>query len=574
MVDIEGANLMSNSSKVHPELLEHTKRFSPQVWQSGARVYTAYGYNIANVSMIVGDDGIIIIDTAAQETNAAEILAEFRKITDLPVKAIIYTHFHNDHVNGVLAFTSLEAVERGEVQVYAHSELMGFIAGIAGYLAPLMGRRASYQFGAALPRNDEGFVHAGLGLPHNPGPRGFIPPTVTVAERTAFTICGVELELVPLPGESDDHIGIWLPHDKVLLTGDTIQGEVLPNVYTIRGTPYRDPMQWVASLDYIRDGFNAEIVIPHHGRRLIGREQIEEVVTAYRDSIQYMHDQTIRQMNKGRRPHDIARDMKLPPHLANHQWLGEFYGAIKHIVPDIAGGKVGWYAGDPMTLDPLPEKHVATRLVALMGGKHKVAAEVSKALDGGEVRWALELARMVRVANDPDQEYRDMEAYVLRQWAYAQKNPTWRNWALCSAMELDPKDPDSQAPQYLMAPPGVLKSFPPALILRTMTTRLRAEDALDTRLCVAFSISDIDAEYALEIRRGVCQFHSVAPAKRDVTLGMTKGFFYDLASRKTTWPQAVKEAQITVTGDPAKALEFFGYFERPTAPHEISFVAQ
>ncbi len=550
---------------VHPDLRAHADRFQPEIWQSGERVYTAFGYNIASVSMIEGDEGLILIDTAAQEVNAGEIWAAFQKISTKPIKAIIYTHFHNDHVNGVGGFVTPEQVAAEGIQIYAHAELMRFIAGIAGYLAPLMGRRASYQFGAALPRDATGFVHAGLGLPHNPGPRSFIAPTHTVRERTALRVCGVDLELVPLPGESDDHLGVWLPHDKVLLTGDTIQGECLPNVYTLRGTPYRDPMQWVRTLDRVRDDFDAQIVIPHHGRRLVGRAQIEEVVTAYRDAIQFIHDQTIRGMNKGLAPADIARDLRLPPHLAEHPWLGEFYGSIKHIVPAIAAGTVGWFYGDPVALDPLPTQDRATRHLTLMGGAAKVAEETEGALAAQDWQWALELAGYL-VSADPNSTHKALKARALRHWGWAQSNPTWRNWALTAALELDP--PKGTQPQYAMAPPGVVRAFPPALMLRTMTVRLKAEETQNMHLKVGFRIPEIKASYALEIRRGVCQFHEVA-GRCDAYLTVPRQFFIDLALRKTSWSKALADGTLAQEGD---LQNFFSYFEAPSKPGEINFV--
>jgi len=547
---------------VHPDLAAHAARFQPEIWQSGERVYTAFGYSISSVSFIEGEEGLILIDTGAQEEDAARIWAEFQTISNKPIKAIIYTHFHNDHVNGVGAFVTPEQVAAGEVEVIAHRDLMKFVAGIGGYLAPLMGRRASYQFGAALPRNETGFVHGGLGLPFNPGPRSFIAPTTTYSDRTVLEICGVQLELVPLPGESDDHLGIWLPEDKILLTGDTIQGEVLPNVYTLRGTPWRDPMQWVRTLDFVRDGFDAEIIIPHHGHRLIGRTEIEEVVTAYRDAIQFLHDQTLRGMNKGIAPHDIARDLQLPPHLANHHWLGEFYGTIKHIVPSVAQGYVGWYYGDPLDLAPLPAKDRAERHLALMGGAERVYEEAEAADD---LQWAMELASYL-VSAEPTQKHKLLKARILRNWAYDQINPTWRNWALMCALELDP--PKGEQPQHQMAPPGVVRAFPPALMLRTMTVRLKAETALDTHLKVGFHIPELKATYALEIRRGVCQFHEVA-GDCDATLTVPRQFFIDLALRKTTWPEAIKDGTIGLEGD---LQSFFTHFEPPSKPADISFM--
>lgn len=567
---------------VHPDLAAHAARFSRKVVRSGQRVYTYQGYNIASVSIIDAPDGLILVDCAAQENDARQIAADIAKQFNKPIRCVIYTHFHNDHVNGVEGFVAADDVDSGAVSIWSHDRLMEFITEVSAGLGPIMGRRASYTFGSALPRGDDGFVHAGLGLPHDPGPRGFIAPTNTISQRTSLSLCGVDLELIPIPSETDDMIGVWLADERILLSGDCIQGEVYPNLYTLRGTPYRDPMKWVETIDWIESELAPEIVVTHHGGPIAGRENVKDVFTAYRDAIQFTHDQTVRYINKGFDANAIVQLMRLPPHLAKHHWLGEFYGALKHCIPAIYAGKIGWFSGDPIELDPLPKKERAIRYIKLMGGQESVKNVVIDAMTQGDYLWGAELAGYLVSLDPQNADNRQLRANCLRAWAYQQHNPNWRNWALSCALELDPPVDDAAGVQQLvMAPPSVIKQFPVKNILKGMTTRLIAEKCQDTRITIAFHVRDIrdnvpkqneDTVCALEIRKGVCQFHSDKPEAIDAVLSFEKSFFTDLILKKDRWNTAIESGRIVVDGDKSKVAEFFACFEAPPAPSSINFV--
>ena len=562
---------------VHPDMAAHAARYARKIVQTGKRTHTFIGYNIANVSIIEAPEGLILVDGMAQETHARETLLDIQKrFPGQAIKAVIYTHFHNDHVNGIEGFIDAAEVEAGRVQVWAHDDLMHFVTEVSAGTGPIMGRRAGYTFGAALPRGPEGFVHAGLGLPHDPGPRGFIAPTHTVGARKAVTLAGLELELIPIPSETDDMLGVYLPDEEIFLTGDCIQGEVYPNIYTLRGTPYRDPMQWVATIDWIRHELRPKAVVPHHGHPMTTEAEIDDVLTAYRDAIQFTHDQTLRFMNKGLKPSAIALKVQMPAHLADHPWLGEFYGTLKHCIPAIYAGKLGWFSGDPIDLDPMPEEERARRTVDLMGGEDAVAKAAEAAMEEGAFLWASELlAYLVTLAPENTSVAR-ARARALRAWSYQQANPNWRNWGLSCAMELDPPPQTDKAKQQLvMAPPSVIKAFPPANILRGLATRVKAEAVGDVRVCVAFEITDKGLHHALELRRGVVEFHADAAktAKPDVSLRFTSDFFSDLIEQKDRWPDAIQSGRIQVTGDRARLKDFFGSFEPPTNPKDIMMVS-
>ncbi|MGB1149535.1 MAG: MBL fold metallo-hydrolase, partial [Alphaproteobacteria bacterium] len=142
---------------VNPALAEHAARFDRKIVQTGARTHTFIGYNIANVSIIEAPGGLILVDGMAQENDARDALADIRKrFPGQEIRAVVYTHFHNDHVNGIEGFIRPEDVEAGLVEVWAHADLMHFVTEVSAGTGPIMGRRASYTFGAALPRGEEG----------------------------------------------------------------------------------------------------------------------------------------------------------------------------------------------------------------------------------------------------------------------------------------------------------------------------------------------------------------------------------------------------------------------------------
>lgn len=559
------------STYVHPKLAEHAQRHQKELIQVSERVYLAFSFNIASCTMIVGEDGVVIVDTLANEDAAQEAFAAFREVTNKPVKAIIYTHFHNDHVNGVQAFTTPQAVAQGKVAIYAHADLLANTVGVGGYLGPIISRRSTYTFGAFLPRDETGFVSGGIGVNHNPGPRGFIAPTHTLREKTRLSLCGVALELIPCPGETDDQLVVWLPDEKVLISADTIQGETFPNVYTLRGTKFRDPMQWVASLEKLLE-IPAETLVPHHGHPLYGKEQIRDVILAHRDAIQYVHDQTIRYMNHGMTPAEIVEKVTMPPMLKNHPWLGEFYGTFKHVIPAIYAGYLGWFQGDPTDLDPLPRTEKAQRTIDLMGGRETLLTKAQEAMETQEYTWAGELLRHLIVVNPQDQEACRLKAKALRKWGYAQFNANWRNWALMCALELDPPEANHSKKGFVMAPPGVAKAFPTEQIFRTMTVRLKAEAVNDTHLVVAFTLRDLNKSHALEIRNGIAQFHSQAPPVRDAELIFERPFLTDMILQKTNWQQGMAEGTVAVQGSAELVNRFFSFFEPRVSMGEINIV--
>jgi len=543
---------------VHPDLKRHQENMKAEVYTLRGHIHTAFGYSVVNCTLIEGDDGCILVDSMTSMDTAEVAAAEFKKITDKPIKTVIYTHFHADHVSGTAAFVTEEDVAAGDVEIIGQEELADHVMRDVGLIAPILGRRAMYQFGMRLPVSEEGTVGAGLGPPQRPGVRTFMPPTKTFEKLYEGETGGIKFEVHLIPSETEDQCAVWLPDEKVLLSADAVY-ESFPNVYALRGTRFRNPMIWAQGVDRLRE-FNAEVLIPHHGHPVEGADRISELLTDYRDAIQFVHDQTLRYMNKGHRPDEIKEVVSMPERLKDHPWLGEFYGSYKHSIPAICVGYLGWYQGDPVDLDPTPWVEKARRYVELMGGRDTVMAKSREALDSGDAQWAAELATWLVRLDLSDKEARALKSDAIRTWAYNQKNATWRNWGLTTALELD-GELDQAGGGMVLGSPDQVKGFPLTAIMTVMTVRLKAEEAWDTHIRVAFETTDSNESCALEVRRGVCQFYEDPPAERDVTVKFNRPFVLQWIFGKTTFEDSLAAGDISVDGDAETVSMFLSKFE-------------
>ena len=338
---------------VHPSLAAQSDLFERRVVEVTDGVHVAIGFGLANSILIEGTDGSIIVDAMGSVESARAVKAAFDRITSKPIRAIIYTHNHADHVFGGKGF--VEDPDRAGVEILAHETTEYYIDRVVGILRPVLSRRSSRMFGSSLDRGEHGMVNCGIGPAleiHPDATLGLLRPTRTFADRLELTIAGVELHLVHAPGETNDQLFVWLPEARVLLPGDNVY-RAFPNLYTIRGTLYRDVLEWAHSIDAMRALRPAHLV-PSHTEPISGEAEIDGILLAYRDAIQFVHDQTIRGINRGRTPDELVLDVELPPHLANHPYLQELYGTVEWSVRAIYTGYLGWFDGNAATLSPVP----------------------------------------------------------------------------------------------------------------------------------------------------------------------------------------------------------------------------
>ncbi|WP_442506139.1 alkyl sulfatase dimerization domain-containing protein [Novipirellula sp. SH528] len=408
------------------------QQFEQGIVKVADNVFTAVGFHGANTSMIVGTDGVIIVDTLKGPTSAAVAFKALRKYSDKPVKAIIYTHSHGDHIGGASAF-----VENEMPDIYA-TESFGSAEGVNKAVNPVKQKRNVRQFGRNLsPLESTNRGVAPALTVDNDGGKGFLPPTITVPSGGLnTTIAGVDIEFHIGPGETDDAMFIWLPKQKVLFAGDNFYSS-FPNLYAIRGTAYRDVLSWSESVAKMAE-FKPHFLVPGHTMPIRGEATAVAALKDYSKAIRSVYDQTVRGINEGKGPDQLAHEVELPKHLKDKPYLIEFYGSVPHAVRAIYSGLLGWFDGDPTTLNPMEPKRKARNIAELAGGTQKLTAQMNAALADQDYQWALELSDHLKWLDDGDRNLaRKVKIEALRGMAAREYNAPNRNYYLSYANELE-----------------------------------------------------------------------------------------------------------------------------------------
>ena len=478
-------------------LAEHSKIFKKGVEKVGDNIFAAIGYGIANSIMIEGDDGVIIVDTMTTMEEAAEVLAEFRKITPKPIKAIIYTHSHPDHVFGAEAFVA--AGDRPEI--YAHETTENHVRRLFTEIGPIIGSRSLRMYGSFLAPGQVLNVGIGpfLGMKAD-SKLGFVRPTRTFSETLEAEAAGIPFKLIFAPGETDDQIVVWLPKQKALIPADDFYW-AFPNLYTIRGTTFRNLKQWYQSLDKMRD-LNPEYLVPCHTRPIVGAKKIQEILTNYRDAIQYVHDQSIRGINAGLTPDELAEQIKLPPHLAEAPYLQPFYGNVSWSVRSMFTGNLGWFDGDAATLQPLTRRERARLVARLAGGEKELVRHAKELLGNKEFQAALELTGHLIQLNPGHAEAKDIRIKALSALGEREENPNARHYYLTEALEIR----DGFVSLSKAKPsPGALQGIPLRSFFDLMAVNLDPKASAEVNQVVGMIFSDTQEAFTIQVRHGVAE---------------------------------------------------------------------
>ena len=394
------AALTAEDSPATKRLKARFPEYEKRVSKVAPNVYVATGYTVASTAMIVGDDGVVIIDPGQAIPGSRRIRAEFEKISDKPVKAIIYTHGHGDHTGGAAAFLD----EGAGVQIWARSNY--------GSEAE---RNGETGIGGARPVNTQGFdlpkeQQLGIGIampperrpPGNmmrdgggePAPRptgaAAVEPTHTFAEdRRTLSIAGLHLELVAAPGETNDHLYVWYPAERTVFAGDNLYRS-WPNVYPLRGTARRSVRDWIASYDKMiaEDPLHA---VGGHSTPFIGDGK--QTLIDHRDALRYVYDETVKGASEFKTPDELVASIKLPERLAQRDSLGDYYGSVEGTIRDIYAQDLGWFDGDPLNLHRESPVQQSRRMADLVGGVDALITKARAALEKDDPLGAAQLAQ-------------------------------------------------------------------------------------------------------------------------------------------------------------------------------------
>ncbi|WP_102050913.1 alkyl sulfatase dimerization domain-containing protein [Pygmaiobacter massiliensis] len=567
------------SQFINPRLSEHSHVMEQKIYKIGENIYSAVGYALNYPTMIVGDDGIILVDASETIGSMEEIMKEFRKITDLPVKAFILTHNHGDHWGGMTACVSQQESDNGSVLVVGHEELVKNVAQSSSELLDIRMGRAVWMYGNLLPKGEHGAVNLGLGPVLDKGITRFVTPNTIVNSNETFslTVSGVEMEIFFVESEAADEIAVYFKKEKVLHVAEVLQGESFPNIYTVRGQT-RDAKKWYKAVETLRT-YHPDSIVGCHIRPLEGKEACEKLLSDYGDAIQYAHDQTVRLLNQGNTIEAIMDEIgTLPPHLFQADRMGEFYGTFRQAVRAIYDNYLGWFNGEPTALNPISATEASKRYIKLMGGRENVLMAAQQSLEDKEYEWASELASHLVRIDFNDITARQVKATACRMMGYASENATWRNWYLTCAIELE------GAFEEIVKHMGTNGGFPPFSesfldvstynMLEAMKVKLNGPKTFGTNMAVK---CNIEGEcFVLQIRKGVLQVHGpheIYTEKLDCECTVSHVMFAKLMAKDVTPCDANQSGDLQVS-DEKILSEFFNCFDAFTPFVDMPFCFQ
>jgi len=554
------------ASLATPELLEKHCRDvvgPPRVEKISEHVWAAIGYDLASTVLIHTLEGNVIVDTAISPPKAKEIRAALE--AEAPkgqVKAVIFTHSHIDHVGGATVWA-----EEG-VPIWATAALPGHLLKQYALYLPIETIRGSRQFGRNVPLSKVPCSALGPRPDFDlMGKSGMLLPTETFTGQKVLTIGGLTIELVEAHGETHDQLFVWIPEDDTVIAGDNFYWS-FPNLYTLRGTSPRPVDDWIESLDKIRRRNPAHLV-PNHTKPIHGKEKIAEILTNYRDSIQWVRDEVVRGANKGLDMDTLAETIKLPKHLAEKHYNKEFYGQVDWSVRAIYTNNLGWFDGRADKLYPLPQQEVAAREVELLGGVDQVMSLADEAVEGGELRWAIHLLAKMEdsglARGTAASRLTEKLALCYEGLAEGIYNTNGRAYLLQTAVEL--RRGDSEIDQAL-PPEGLVVRIPLEHIFFILGSKLIPEKAMDVHEAMQFVFTDVDRRFTITIRRGIAEVveGDPLPGTPDPVAVLT---FDSLDFRKMIF-KMVRPAglwakgKITAEGSWIDALKFLGRFDTST----------
>ncbi len=543
---------------IHPKLLATNDFWSPPtVHKVTDGVYSAVGFDGANSIMIEGDDGIIIVDTLSTYEAAKKVISEFRKITDKPVKAIIYTHGHLDHVHGTGAF-----LEEGEdIEIYAHESHVDFYINENSVLGPGATTRTIHAAGAMLPSEGTDARNMGVFPPMLPGTIAYAAPTQTFSDELEVEISGVKLKMVFVAGESSDQIYIWLPDKEVLLIGDNIYA-IVSNVYTLRGAVYRDPMNYVNALDKVIP-LDAEYLVASHVIPVTGKENVRDILVSTRDATQYLYDQTIRGMNAGYTADELSRMIELPEELDNHPWLTKARNDVSAHVKQIYYGNFGWFEGNSAFLNEISVEDRSHKIINGFGGIDSTITSMRNEIDNGEYEWAAELGTYVLNVDPDNLEAKQLTAYTLRVLSFNSEGMDERNWLLTDALELEGKitiDPKS----FSQTSPEQMAELPIEKIIRFLPTKLDPQKAAGLDTVLGINYSDIGLDFTLHVRNSILAVTDGAPNNPDMTLILDSDTHKLIIGGHLNVLDAIESGQAELDGNTDDLVEFLNLFDNVT----------
>ena len=528
-------------------------------------IYQVRGMDLANMTIVEGASGLIIIDPLLTPTTARAALDLYlQHRPEKPVAAIIYTHNHVDHFGGVRGVVSDEDVSSGKVRIYAPEGFMEHAVSENVIAGNAMTRRAMYMYGTALPAGPQGHIDNGLGKALSMGEMTLIPPTDIISTSHRLRIDGVDIEFHMAQGsEAQAELMLYFPASRVLNTAE-VTSHQLHNIYTLRGAEVRDASAWSRYIDEVLEeyGPRTDILIAQHHWPVWNRDGVQQFLATQRDLYKYIHDQSVRLMNHGYRPDQIAEQLRLPDSLAS-QWIArDYYGTLRHNARAIYQKYLGWYDANPANLNPLPDQQAARKTIDYMGGIDQVIARAQEDFARGEYRWVASIMSQAVFAEPDNSAARELNAAALEQLGYQAESGPWRNAYLSGALELRQGTPPNGTGALAA---DLLQALDTGMFFDLLGVRLNGPKAEGKRLVLNWHFTDTDERYRVNLENATLTWLPERHAERaDASISLARATLNSILLQQQSFPAAVHSGKIRIDGNPHKLFELLGLLDNFT----------
>ena len=535
-------------------------------------LYQIRGFDLANMTIVEGRRGLIVIDPLTTvEVAQAALSLYFQHRPKRAIVAVVYTHSHADHFGGVKGVISDQDVASGKTEVIAPAGFLESAENEYILAGTAMSRRAQYQFGPLLPKGERSQVDAGLGKVTARGTRSLIAPTELIQKPLEKrTIDGVDIVFQLVPGsEAPAEMHLYFPKLKTLDIAENAT-HTLHNLLPFRGTVVRDANAWSGYLNQALDQFgrDAQILIAQHHWPTWGNDRVTDLLRKQRDLYKYLHDQTLRLINQGLTPTEIAETLRLPPSLSNEWYARDYYGTVSHNAKAIYQKYLGWYDANPANLNPLPPAAGGKKFVEYMGGATAVMQRARADFNQGQYRWVAQVMSQVVFAEPDNREARELAADAYEQLGYLAESATWRNAYLFGAWELRNGVPT--APPAPFVAPDVLKALPVEALFDYMGVRINGTRAQGRRIVSNWIFTDSRQRFVLNLENGALTYvANTQSTQATVTLTLVRETLAAVLLGEKTFGQAAQAGAIAVGGDADELKELAGLMDDFQAMFEI-----
>ncbi|MBL6695428.1 MAG: MBL fold metallo-hydrolase [Luminiphilus sp.] len=534
-------------------------------------IYQIRGFDLANMTLISGDTGWIVVDPLTSEETAAAALAfAHEHLPRRPVTTVIFTHSHVDHFGGVFGVVTPEAVATGDVTVIAPLGFMAEATSEMVLVGQTMTRRADYMYGRRLARGARGHVGSGLGKQPALGQVAIATPSLIIRDALErHRIDGVDFIFQTVSGsEAPAEITFYLPASRAFCGAELVSRN-LHNLYTLRGAKVRDALKWSGFIDDALHYFPAtEVIFNSHHWPVWGAENATDFLEKQRDIYKYIHDQTLRLAGLGLTPTEIAEAIELPNELQQALHIHDYYGTVKHNAKAVYQFYFGWYDGNPASLDPLPVTDRATRYVEALGGAQALQQLAVSAYDSGDYRWAAELLNHAVFADPANVSAKALLAKTYDQLGYQAESGPWRDEYLTGALELRHGAPEEPLPTGLVR--GLLAATPIERFLELIAATVDGPAASGKDLVINIQLTDTDRHFVVVVHNGVMRHRESPPREAaNATLRITRPMLIAILTKQVSFRELLTTEALEFEGSLIDMLSLLALLDPPDTTFPI-----